>query len=92
MADLVSHGPKLDWTPDSGLYTQFQDWKEECKLILERPLKKKTPEEKANYLRLWSGSIGRKHVKSIISSETNLKKPDWLFNRLEEYCKPKCNT
>ena len=66
--------------------------KEECKLILEGPLKKKTPEEKANYLRLWSGSVGRKHVKSLIPSETNLKKPDWLFDRLEEYCKPKCNT
>ena len=39
MADLVSHGPKLDWTQDSGLYTWFQDWKEECKLILEGPLK-----------------------------------------------------
>ena len=91
MADLVSHGPKLDWTQDSGLYTQFQDWKEECKLILEGPLKKKTTEEKANHLRLWSGSVGRKHVKSLYPV-TNLKKPDWLFDRLEEYCKPKCNT
>ena len=28
MADLVSHGPKMDWIQDSGLYSQFLDWKE----------------------------------------------------------------
>ena len=92
MADIVSHGPKMDWTQDSGLYSQFLDRKEECNLILEGPLKKKSAEEKSNYLRLWAGSIGRKHINSLKPSETNLKKPSFLFEKIEEYCKPKSNT
>ena len=92
MADLVSHGPKMDWTQDSGLYSWFLDWKEECNLILEGPLKKKSAEEKSNYLRLWAGSIGRKHINSSKPSEANLKKPSFLFEKIEEYCKPKSNT
>ena len=92
MADLVSHGPTMDWTQDSGLYSQVLDWKEECTLILEGPLKKKSAEEKAKYLRLWAGSIGRKHINSQKPSEANLKKPSHLFDRIEEYCKPKSNT
>ena len=83
---------KMDWTQDSGLYSWFLDWKEECNLILEGPLKKKSAEEKANYLRLWAGLIGRKHINSLKPSEANLKKPSYLFNRIEEYCKPKSNT
>ena len=70
----------------------FLDWKEECNLILEGPLKKKSAEEKAKYLRLWVGSIGRKHINSLKPSEANLKKPSYLFDRIEEYCKPKSNT
>ena len=92
MADLVSHGPTMDWTQDSGLYSQVLDWKEECNLILEGPLEKKSAEEKAKYLRLWAGSIGRKHINSQKPSEANLKKPSYLFDRIEEYCKPKSNT
>ena len=92
MADLVSHGPKMDCKQDSGLYSWFLDWKEECNLILEGPLKKMSVEEKANYLRLWAGSIGRKHINSLKPSEANLKKPSYLFDRREEYCKPKSNT
>ena len=92
MADLVSHGPKMDWTQDSGLYSRFLDWKEESNLILEGPLKKKSAEEKANYLRPWAGSIGRKHINSLKPSRTNLKRPSYPFNRIEEYCKPKSNT
>ena len=91
MADLVSHGPKMDRTQDSGLYSKFLDWKEECNPILERPLKKKSAQEKANYLRLLAGSIGRKHINSLKLSEENLKKPSYLFDRIEEYCKPKSN-
>ena len=82
----------MDWTQDSGLYSQFLDWKEECNLILEGPLKKKSAEEKANYLRLWAGSIGRKHINSLKPSEANFKKPNYLYDRIEEYCNPKSNT
>ena len=71
---------------------QFLDWKEACNLILEGPLKKKSVEEKSNYLRLWAGSIGRKHINSLKPSEANLKKPSFLFEKIEEYCKPKSNT
>ena len=92
MADSVSHGPKMDWTQDSGLCSQFLDWKEEFNLILEGPLKKKSAEEKANYCRLWAGSVCRKHINSLKPSEANLKKPSFLFEKIEEYCKPKSNT
>ena len=92
MANLVSHGSKMDWTQDSGLYSQFLDWKEECNLILEGPLKKKSAEEKAKYRRLWAGSIGRKYINSLKPSEASLKKPSYLFGRIEEYCKFKSNT
>ena len=91
MADLVSHGPRKDWTQDRGLYSQILGWKEECNLILEGPLKKKSA-EKSNYPRLWAGSIGRKHINSLKPSEANLKKPSFLFEKIEEYCKPKSNT
>ena len=54
--------------------------------------KKKSAEENANYLRLWAGSIGRKHINILKPSDANLKKPSYLFDRIEEYCKPKSNT
>ena len=75
----------MDWTQDIGLHSQFLDWK-------EGPLKKKSAEEKANYLRLWAGSIGRTHINILKPSEANLKKPSYLFDRIEEYYKPKSNT
>ena len=59
---------------------------------LRRATQEKSAKEKANYLRLWAGSIGRKLINSLKPSEANLKKPSYLFERIEEYCKPKPNT
>ena len=33
-APIYIDGPKMDWSMDDGLYSCFQDWKLECKLIL----------------------------------------------------------
>ena len=81
MADLVSHGPKWIGHETVGYTAGFWTAKKECNLILEGQPKKKSADEKADYLRLWAGSIGRKHMNSLKPSEANLKKPNYLFDR-----------
>ena len=42
----------LDWSHDQDVYSQFEDWIEECKLILGGPLKALFKAEKSIYVRL----------------------------------------
>ena len=37
-APIYIDGPKMDWSMDDRLYSCFQDWKLECKLILDGEL------------------------------------------------------
>ena len=37
-APIYIDGPKMDWSMDDRLYSHFQDWKLECKLILDGEL------------------------------------------------------
>ena len=37
-APIYTDGPKMDWSMDDRLYSRFQDWKLECKPILDGEL------------------------------------------------------
>ena len=43
-------GPKMDWSMEDGLYSHFQDWKLECKLILDGELTEIAEPHKVNIL------------------------------------------
>ena len=62
-APIYIEGPKMDWSMDDILYSCFQDWKLECKLILDGELTKIAEPRKVNILIQWAGSFGLKNLK-----------------------------
>ena len=59
-APIYIDGPKMDWSMDDGLYSCFQDWKLECKLILDGELTEIAEPWKVNTLIRWAGSFSLK--------------------------------
>ena len=49
-APIYIDGPKMDWSMDDRLYSCFQDWKLECKLILDGELTEIAESQKVNTL------------------------------------------
>ena len=71
--------PKMDWT-SGDLPTTWKAFKQHCEFTFGGPLKRKSEEEKCNYLMIWIGDKGR----DIYNT--------WeLTVEEEEYVKPKSN-
>ena len=49
-APIYIDGLKMDWSMYAGLYSRFQDWKLECKLILDGELVEIAEPQKVNTL------------------------------------------
>ena len=80
---------EMDWTEDATLSLRYEEWKEECKLLLTGPMDKFTKAAKVSMVKLWMGKVGREYLKSI----DELDPDDFtdLLNSLESWVKPKAN-
>ena len=91
--EKVLKGPQLDLTEDGGIYERFLTWKEDCELYIKCALVKDTEESQASYIQLWSGEVGKRHLRSELASgkltKEDLGKPEKVIEALEKFCKPK---
>ena len=71
---------------DDRLYSHFQYWKLECKLILDGALTEIVEPQKVNTLIRWAGSFGLKNLKVWQKDKTNLTLT-FIWNEFETYCK-----
>ena len=85
-APIYIDGPKMDWSMDDQLYSRFQDWKLECKLILDGELAEIVEPQKVNILIQWAGSFGLKNLKVWQKDKTSLTLT-FIWNEFETYCK-----
>ena len=56
--------PKMDWT-SRDLPTALKAFRQHCEFTFEGPLKRKSEEEKCNYLMIWVGDKGRDMYKTL---------------------------
>jgi len=92
MAEFANvQGPQADFTQGPDLYHRCLDWKEECELLLNRPLAGKSDAVKSNYILIWAGKKGRTHIKSLNLTEAQRSNPTNLLDKLVDWTKPRSN-
>ena len=74
MASLMENGPKLEWTRDSSMYTNYLNWKKRCMMVFNSALTKAPEASKCEYLKYWMGTealplIERWENTGVISTE-----------------------
>ena len=82
--------PKMDWT-SGDLPTAWKAFKQHCEFTFGGPLKRKSEEEKCNYLMIWIGDKGRDIYNTWELTADEGKKLDTYYAKYEAYVKPKSN-
>ena len=82
--------PKMDWT-SGDLPTAWKAFRQHCKFTFGGPLKRKSEEEKCNYLMIWIGDKGRDIYNTWELTADEGKKLDSYYTKYEAYVKPKSN-
>ena len=82
--------PKMDWT-SGDLPTAWKAFKQHCEFTFGGSLKRKSEEEKCNYLMIWIGDKGRDIYSTWELTVEEAKKLDTYYAKYEEYVKPKSN-
>ena len=80
---------QMDWdAPDP--ITAFARFKQKCQLMFSIVLKDSDDEEKVSYILLWSGKKGLDIYNTwAFTKKEDRKKPDIIFERLENQLEPK---
>ena len=90
--------PKMDWSPDNGLYQRFKVFKGRCTDILSVPLHATPEENQAHFLRYLMEEDGSKLISQwtaegkITDAEeeaTSKRKLKTYWKLFEDYAKPK---
>ena len=82
--------PKMDWT-SRDLPTAWKAFRQHCEFTFGGPLKRKSEEEKCNYLMIWIGDKGRDIYNTWELTAEEAKKLDTYYTKYETYVKPKSN-
>ena len=91
MADSLGGAiPCLDWDCND-LPRAWKSFQTHVEFMFKGPLKKKTEEEKCNYLMLWVGNKGRDVYSTWQLTNDEQKSLDVLFEKFRTYVEPKSN-
>ena len=82
--------PKMDWT-SKDLPTAWKAFRQHCEFTFTGPLKRKSEEEKCNYLMIWVGDKGRDIYNRWELAADEAKKLETYYTRFETYVKPRSN-
>ena len=82
--------PKMDWT-SKDLPTAWKAFRQHCEFTFGEPLKRKSEEEKCNYLMIWVGNKGRNIYNTWELTADEVKKLETYYTRFETYVKPRSN-
>ena len=82
--------PKMDWT-SKDLPTAWKAFRQHCQFTFGGPLKRKSEEEKCNYLMIWVGDKGRDIYNTWELTADEVKKLETYYTRFETYVKPRSN-
>ena len=82
--------PKMDWT-SRDLPAMWKAFRQHCEFTFGGPLKRKSEEEKCNYLMIWIGDKGRDIYNTWELTAEEAKKLDTYYTKYEAYVKPKSN-
>ena len=83
----VGSTPKMDWT-SRDVPTAWKAFRQHCEFTFGGPLKRKSEEEKCNYLMIWIGDKGRDIYNTWELTAEEAKKLDTYYTK---YVKPKSN-
>ena len=88
--DILGGTPKFNW--ESGdLPTTWKSFRQHAEFMFNGPLKKKTEEEKCNYLMLWIGEKGRDVYSTWTLTADERKSLEVLYEKFKSYVEPKSN-
>ena len=82
--------PKMDWT-SKDLPNAWKAFRQHCEFTFGGPLKRKSEEEKCNYLMIWVGDKGRDIYNTWELTADEVKKLETYYTRFETYVKPRSN-
>ena len=82
--------PKMDWT-NGDLPTAWKAFRQHCEFTFGGPRKRKSEEEKCNYLMILIGDKGRDIYNTWELTAEEAKKLDTYYTKYETYVKPKSN-
>ena len=82
--------PKVDWT-SKDLPNAWKAFRQHCEFTFGGPLKRKSEEEKCNYLMIWVGDKGRDIYNTWELTADEVKKLETYYTRFETYVKPRSN-
>ena len=76
--------PKMDWT-SKDLPTMWKAFRHHCEFTFGGPLKRKSEEEKCNYLMIWVGHKGCVIYNTFELTGDEAKKLETYYTRFETY-------
>ena len=76
--------PKMDWT-SKDLPTVWKAFRHHCEFTFGGPLKRKSEEEKCNYLMIWVGHKGCVIYNTFELTADEAKKLETYYTRFETY-------
>ena len=82
--------PKMDWT-SKDLPTVWKAFRHHCEFTFGGPLKRKSEEEKCNYLMIWVGHKGCVIYNTFELTGDEAKKLETYYIRFETYVQPRSN-
>lgn len=82
--------PKMDWTSED-LPTAWKAFRQHCEFTFGGPLKRKSEEEKCNYLMIQVGDKGRDIYNTWELTAYEVQKPERYYTSFETYVKTRSN-
>ena len=88
--DMELNSAPMDWTRND-LTTAGKAFRQNCEFRFGGPLKRKSEEEKCNYLMIWVGDQGRDIYNTWELTADEAKKLETYYASFETYVKPRSN-
>ena len=77
--------PTIDWSCTC-IDESYENFKETCELIFERPLSGLEEKRKVNYLKLWCGNEGRALIKTWELSQAQQSQTRYILEKVQRIC------